>query len=278
MATVEELLTNARAQLATATFSPPQREASLLLSRVLGCSEARILSRGEAPVDSQNARRFRELVDRRLTGEPVAYLLGEKEFFGRLFRVDSRVLVPRPETEHLVEAVLEMPLPTAPRILDLGTGSGCLAVTLACELDGSQITAIDTSAGAIAVARGNASLHSVSDRISFLVADLATSLDTRTFDLVVSNPPYVDPTEPVSIEVAHFEPESAVFAVDSGLSVIRRLLTGLSPLAPGTPLVFEIGAGQASAVGKLLSSSSFELLELRRDLAAKPRIVIARRR
>ena len=278
MVTVEELLRHADGELATASFQPPRREAKLLLSRVLGWNEARVLSRGETQVGETEARRFRELLRRRITGEPVAYLLGEKEFYGRVFDVDPRVLIPRPETEHLVEAALEIQLPAAPRILDLGTGSGCLAVTLACEIPGSLVTAVDKSISATAVASKNIARHTVADRVKLLSADLATAIDLRPFDLVVSNPPYVDPAETVSAEVADFEPQLAVFAPSRGISIIRRLLTDLSPLAGGTPLCIEIGAGQAATVERLLSSSTFELLEVLPDLAAIPRVVVARRR
>jgi release factor glutamine methyltransferase len=278
MATVEELLRYAEGELAAASFDPPRREAKLLLSRVLGWNEARVLSRGEVPIGEANATCFRELLQRRLTGEPVAYLLGEKEFYGRFFHVDPRVLIPRPETEHLVEAALELRLPAAARILDLGTGSGCLAVTLACEIPGSFVTAVDKSIGATAVARTNIARHGVDDRVLLLSADLASAIDVRHFDLVVSNPPYVDPEEPVSVEVAGFEPAAAIFAPAGGLSIVRRLLTDLSPLAGGTPLCIEIGAGQAATVGRLLGSSPFELVEILPDLAAIPRVVLARRR
>ena len=278
MATVEELLRHAEEELATAPFHPPRREARLLLSRVLGWNEARLLSRGETRIGRASATCFRQLLQRRLTGEPVAYLLGEKEFYGRRFDVDPRVLIPRPETEHLVEATLRIELPPSPRILDLGTGSGCLAVTLACEIPGALVTAVDRSIGATAVASKNIARHGVQDRVALLSGDLASAIDVRHFDLVVSNPPYVDPDETVSVEIADFEPAAAVFAPDDGLSIVRRLLTGLSPLAAGAPLCIEIGAGQAAAVERLLASSPFELLEILPDLAAIPRVVVARRR
>jgi release factor glutamine methyltransferase len=280
MVTVDELLRQAYDELAGASFRPPRREARLLLSTVLGWDEAKLMSRGEATVPAVAASRFTQLLDRRLTGEPIAYLLGEKEFFGRSFFVDSRVLVPRPETEHLIEAVLVRLDNSSPRVLDLGTGSGCIAVTLAAEFPRARVVAVDNSIGALAVARRNIALHRVSDRVSMVSADLATALDVSGFDLVVSNPPYVDPDDDrlVTKEVVNFEPSTALFAADKGEAIIRRMLTDLARLDSGTPLCFEIGSGQAPSLARAISSSPFKLLEIKPDLAGIPRIVFARRR
>ena len=154
--TVQGLLVEARRRLAAAPFAPPAREAGLLLAHALGVSEAQVLARHDEDVPAAAADRFLALLERRLAGEPFAYLTGEREFYGRGFRVDRRVLIPRPETEHLVEAALALPLPPGPRILDLGTGSGCLAVTLAAELPAATVVATDLSLAALAVARANA--------------------------------------------------------------------------------------------------------------------------
>src|SRR4030095_1300690 len=149
MANVGQLLAEARPRLAATPFGASTREALLLLGHVLNLSEAQVLARQESEVSGEAERRFRDLLARRLTGEPVAYLLGEREFYGRPFYVDSRVLIPRPETEHVVEAALAERLPAAPRLLDVGTGSGCLAVTLALEIPGARVAATDLSAGAL---------------------------------------------------------------------------------------------------------------------------------
>jgi release factor glutamine methyltransferase len=280
MVTVDELLRQAQDELEASSFRPPRREARLLLSTVLGWNEAKVMSRGEATVPPPAASRFTQLLDRRLTGEPIAYLLGEKEFFGRSFFVDSRVLVPRPETEHLIEAVLEKFDTSAPRVLDLGTGSGCIAVTIAAEVPGARVVAVDNSIGALAIARRNIALHSVGDRVSIISSDLATALEVASFDLVVSNPPYVDPDDDrlVTREVVDFEPSTALFAADSGEAIVRRMLTDLARLDSGTPLCFEMGAGQAPSLTRAISSSPFQLLEIKPDLAGIPRIMIARRR
>jgi release factor glutamine methyltransferase len=247
---------------------------------VLGWQEARILSRGDVQVPAGAAERFERLVVRRLAGEPVAYLLGEREFYGRPFRVDSRVLIPRPETEHIIETVLSLELPRSPRILDLGTGSGCIAVTLACELPDAGIVALDASLPALAVARANVLRHGVGRRVLLFCSDLATAGRLDTFDVIVSNPPYVDPEDEAAIseEITAFEPRSAVFAPDHGQSVIARLTAEMSGLRSGRHLIFEIGADQADDVAGLLSTSDFELLEIRLDLARRPRIAVARRR
>ncbi len=278
--TVDRLQVEARLRLAAAPHRPPRREALLLLARVLGRSEAQLLARPEAAVTPAEAARFRDLVERRAAGEPVAYLVGEREFYGRPFTVDRRVLIPRPESEHLVEAALALELPPAPRILDLGTGSGCLAVTLACELPAARLVATDLTPGALAVAARNARRHGAGSRVRLVAADLATALDAGGFDLVVSNPPYIGADErPVlSPEITGHEPAAALFAPGGGLAVIARLLDELAPLSPATPLLFEIGAGQQPAVERLAAGSPFRLERVVADYAGIPRVVVGRRR
>ncbi len=272
--TIAHLLDDARRRLAAAPFRPSTREAALLLGRVLGLSEAEVLARDDRRVEPPDAERFRSLLERRLRGEPVAYLLGEREFFGRPFAVDPRVLIPRPETEHLIEEALALELPAAPRILDVGTGSGAIAVTLALELPAARVTAVDLSPAALAVAAANAHRHGVADRVRLAALDLAVGLRLGSFDLVVSNPPYVDPADraDLSPEIRDFEPAIALVAPGSGESVLVRLLSELDDLAPGTPLLLEIGQGQAGRLETLAAGSLFELRCLRLDLAGIPRI------
>jgi release factor glutamine methyltransferase len=274
--TIRDLLADARRRLAAAPFAT-SREAHLLLGHALGVGEASLLARDEREVPAEEARRFEELLARRLAGEPVAYLLGNKEFWGRPFAVDARVLVPRPETEHLVEAALALAgeLPARPRILDLGTGSGCLATTLALELPRSRIVATDRSRAALALARRNA--RALGARVALLAADWSAPLLVTAFDLVVSNPPYLDPAGPVEPAVARWEPAAALWAGPGGLDAYRALLSGLAGARPGTPLLLEIGLGQARSLADAAAEHGWRLAAVRPDLAGIERVAELRR-
>jgi release factor glutamine methyltransferase len=279
--TLAQLLAEARPRLAATPFGAPPREAALLLGRLLGLSEAQVLAHGEREVPEETAERFRSLLERRLRGEPVAYLLGERELYGRPFAVDSRVLIPRPETEHLVEEALAAPLPERPWILDVGTGSGILAVTLALEIPGARTVGTDLSPGALAVAAGNARRHGVADRALFAGADLAHGLDLSRFDLVVSNPPYIDPQDApaLSPEVVDFEPHLALFAPGSGDSVLARLFALLGVgLRPGIRAIVEIGFGQLEAARRHAEASGLHFAGARPDYAGIPRVAVLERR
>jgi release factor glutamine methyltransferase len=278
--TIAELLNDARRQLAGAGFHPSPREALLLLARVLDCSETQVLARADDRASSGQLARFERLLSRRLTGEPIAYLLQEREFYGRPFYVDERVLIPRPETEHLVEAVLQIPLPMAPIILEIGVGSGCLALTLALELAGSRSIATDISLAALSVARRNARRHGLLDRVLLAAADLAAAIDLSGIDLVVSNPPYIGErdAESLSVEIRDFEPRAALFAGLDGELVLRRLIAELRRLRSGTPMLLEIGAGQADATRRWCTDSAFDCVEIRPDYAGHPRVAVLRRR
>jgi len=280
MRSVDDLLADARARLAAAPFAPSTREAALLLGRVLGWSEAQVLARGERGVAAPAARTFEGLLRRRLGAEPVAYLLGEREFYGRPFHVDRRVLIPRPESEHLVEAALAVALPVAPRILDVGTGSGCLAVTLALEIAGARVLATDLSPAALAVAAVNVRRHAAGDRVALAACDLWAGLRRDLFDLVVSNPPYVcrgDAAE-LSPEVVEHEPELALFADDRGEAALAALVAGAADLAPGARLMLEIGRGQLTAVRRRAAASGLQVETTVQDYAGIPRVVCLRRR
>jgi release factor glutamine methyltransferase len=210
----------------------------------------------------------------------MAYLLGEREFFGRRFAVDHRVLVPRPETEHLVEIALALPLPADARVLDLGVGSGALAVTLAAERPRWRVVGGDLSLGALAVARRNHARLAGASRAALLAADLATCLDLERFDLVVSNPPYVDPGEVAALprDVRDFEPPLALVSPAGGTRMAGRLLAETRGLRPGAFLAFEIGAGQRDAVLSLAAAiGGWSLVEVRFDLAGVARDVVFRR-
>lgn len=278
--TIRELLAGARPRLAATPFGAPPREAALLLARVLGLTEAQLLARDREEVPPAALERFQTLLERRLTGEPVAYLFGEREFYGREFRVDSRVLIPRPETEHVIEAVLAEPLPPRPWILDVGAGSGILAVTLALEVPGARAVTTDLSAGALAVAAGNARRLGAGDRVFPVRTDLTEGLDLARFDLVVSNPPYIDWSDApaLSPEVCNFEPSLALFAPGAGDSVLARLFALCAGLRSGVRLIVEIGSGQLDAARRHAEASALLLERAWPDYAGIPRVLTLRRR
>jgi release factor glutamine methyltransferase len=278
--TLDDLLADARRRLAAAPFAPSTREAALLLGHVLGWSEAQVLARGDRQAPATAAARFAALLERRLRGEPVAYLTGEREFWGRPFLVDRRVLIPRPETEHLVEAALAAPLGAAPRVLDVGTGSGCLAVTLALELPAARVVACDLSPAALAVAAANARRHGVEGRVALVACDLVAALRLEAFDLVVSNPPYVDPAAAASLstEVVDHEPAIALFAPASGRQALARLVgAAATSLAPGARMMLEVGHDQATEVAEHGTASGLQSEGVTKDLAGIPRVVRLRR-
>jgi release factor glutamine methyltransferase len=273
---VRDLLAAAKLRLRAAAHAPPAREAHLLLAHVLGWSEASLLARDDAPVTRAQERDFAQLIARRLAGEPVAYLTGNREFYGRDFAVDDRVLIPRPETEHLVAAALAFDLPPAPRGLDVGTGSGCIAITLALELQRSTFVATDRSLAALALARRNASRLGAGDRVRFLDSDWGSGLDLRNFDLVTSNPPYIAPAEAAQLspEITGFEPHLALFAEAGGLAAYGQIFTCLSGLRAGTPVLCEVGSGQAPAVAAIGAKWGFELRATLPDYAGIERVVV----
>lgn len=277
---IDDLLARARSRLAAAPFSPSTREAALLLGHVLGLGEAQVLARGDEPVPAAARRRFLDLLARRLGGEPVAYLVGEREFYGRSFAVDRRVLVPRPESEHLVEAALALRLPSSPRLLDVGTGSGCLAVTLALELPAARAVATDLSPAALAVAAANVRRWGVEGRVALAAADLFAGVDLAAFDLVVSNPPYVarEDAPALSPEVVDFEPELALFAAERGEAVLGELFAGAAALRPGAHLLVEIGHGQLPALTARLRASALQLSGAWNDYSGIPRVLSLVRR
>lgn len=274
-----ELLEEGRRRLRALPFAPPPREATLLLATLLGWSEARVLARTDEIAEPGLAERFRALLARREEGEPVAYLFGRREFYGRDFAVDRRVLVPRPETEHLIEIALGLGLPERPWIADVGTGSGAIAVTLAAEIPAAQVFASDLSLDAIAVARGNARRHGVAGRVLFLHTDLTAGLELGRLDLLVSNPPYVAPeaAAAMSPEVRDFEPHLALFSPEEGRQAICRLLAQARGLRPGTHLLLEIGYDQATFVLEEAGRLGYAAAEIRPDYAGHPRNALLRR-
>jgi len=256
-----------------------RRDARILLGHVRASRAPASLDDAGALSESE-ASRFEDFWRRRLAGEPVQYLLGEWDFYGRTFRTDRRALIPRPETEHLVEEA-RREAPHARLGLDLGCGSGILAITLACELPASRFVAVDSSVGALALARENARVLGVADRVALAGSDWAAALGSARFDVAVSNPPYVASADAASLspEVADWEPPSALFAGSDGLAEIRRLLAGIPALlADGAPFLFEIGFGQRDAVAEEVGRHpEWELRRFVPDLSGIPRVCVLRR-
>jgi release factor glutamine methyltransferase len=269
--------------LAALSLASPRLEAELLLSHALGCDRVRLYMDMQRPLDRQELAAVRALVVRRRRREPVAYILGRREFYKRDFEVDASVLVPRPETEVLVDRALDA-LPEGPlRALDLCTGSGVVAITLALEREGLIVDATDISEPALAVARRNAARHAIEERVQFHHGDLFEALpEPRRYALIAANPPYVrdDEWPQLAPDVAEHEPRIALLAGPSGLSVIERLCaTAADWLEPGGALLMEVGRGQAGAVGELLArTGSFERITAHRDLAGIERVVAARKK
>ena len=263
--------------LAAARGRIPASEARMFLREVTGCSAAQVVAYPERGLDAGQAARYAELLDRRAAGEPVAYLLGEREFYGRRFRVTPAVLIPRPETELIVDLVKARVAPdAAPAILDLGTGSGALAVTLALELPAAWVTAVDLSPTALEVARGNAA--ALGARVSFVESDWFAALEGGRFDIIVSNPPYIIDDDPHLAEGdVRFEPRSALAAGPAGLDDLARIAAAASGfLAPDGWLLMEHGYDQAAAVRELLAAAGFVAVESARDLAGIERITLGR--
>ncbi len=252
-------------------------EAEILVSALTGIPRSRLFLEGPRDVGDPSAR-LRAWVDRRAAGEPIQYIVGAWDFYGREFLLSRDTLIPRPETEGLVERVVaawkgrgrERGL-----YLDVGTGCGAIAVTLAAELPGVTVVATDVSRGGLAVARENALRLEVAGKVRFLVADAYSALKSAgRFDVVVSNPPYVSEEEWGSLpaEVRDFEPACALLAGPDGLSVLRRLAAGAGDvLAPGGELWCEIGAGQGEAVRRL-PSAGLRFVDLYKDLAGRDRV------
>jgi len=212
---------------------------------------------------------------RRLRSEPMQYITGQQEFYGLAFEVSPDVLIPRPETEHLVEAVLKHVKPNA-SIIDVGTGSGAIAVALAHALPQAQVTAVDLSPAALQVARRNAQRNAVSDRVTFLQSDLLVAVEGGDFDAIVSNPPYVADAEVLEPQVSNYEPHAALYAGPTGLEVYERLVPQAGKLLkPQGWLLLEIGSGQQAAVEALLHDWS--ALSFVRDLQGIPRVIQAQK-
>ncbi|RFF27723.1 MULTISPECIES: peptide chain release factor N(5)-glutamine methyltransferase [unclassified Wenzhouxiangella] len=265
--TVSEALQHARNRLSD------RLETDLLACKALGCNRSWLYAHGKDLIDTRALERFENLVAARIQGKPVAQLLGSREFYGRDFRVDECVLVPRPETELLIDITLNLLLPESARVVDVGAGSGCIALTLAAERPGWQITATDISAEALAVATENRDRLGL-DRVEMVCGDLLEPVGECRFDLIVSNPPYVADEDPhLELGDVRFEPRRALAAGPDGLEVIRRLVPdSWDRLQRGGWLLIEHGHDQAASVRALLERAGFADVLSHHDLAGIERV------
>jgi release factor glutamine methyltransferase len=281
--TIHELVRGARDRFVGAGISVNHAalDAEVLARRVMGWDRARFLTERDQEASSVFLLNYEHVVERRERREPVSYITGLREFWGLDFEVTPDVLIPRPETEFIIEETLErIPEGSSPTIVDIGTGSGCLAVALAREVPAARVIATDVSAVALRVALRNADRHGVADRISFRQTSLMAGIDEPA-DVIVSNPPYVPSASAQALtpEVRDYEPGVALFGGDSGLDLLRQVLEeSRLKLAPGGWLIMEFGCGQDDCVTALVSEcAGLSLVKIRHDLQDIPRTAVVRR-
>jgi release factor glutamine methyltransferase len=276
---LRDALTSAINRLTAAHVGSPRMNAEVLLMFALGCDRAYLYAHPERELTSDEQSRYDQALAQRARGVPSQYITGHQEFWGMDFIVSPAVLIPRPETEHVIEAVLPLARAlTHLRIVDVGTGSGCIALVLGKELPHAEVHATDISLDALEIARANAARHQLENHIRFQQSDLLTGFESGYFDFVVSNPPYVGESEEdqVQIEVRKFEPRNAVFAGPSGLEVIERFIPQThAVLKSGGWLVMEISGTILEGVKRLLNGWSN--IRITNDLQGIPRVVKAQR-
>jgi len=287
---LKRTLSSAITRLTAEHVPSPRMNAELLLMFTLNCDRAHLYAHPERELTDDERSRYDQALAERARGVPTQYITGHQEFWGMDLIVSPAVLIPRPETEHVIETVLELagvqrvggrgrpPDTTRLRIADVGTGSGCIALALAKELPQAEIHASDISAAALEVARVNAARHQLESRIQFHQTDLLAGFENDAFDFIVSNPPYVGESEEdqVQLEVRKFEPRNAVFAGRTGIEVIARLIPQAhTALRPGGWLAMEISGTIAEEVGPLLQD--WNDVRIRPDLQSIPRVVRARK-
>lgn len=279
---VEEALQYAGEYLAAHQLRSPREDAELLLASILKCERAFLYAYPEGRLNSAQERLFHKWLGKRGEHYPLQYLRGTQEFFGREFSVREGVFIPRPETELLLETaldILRLSQEEELQVVDVGTGSGCVAITLACEEPRARVVAIDKSPVALQAARHNAKLHRCQDRIQFYEGDGLRPIEGQRFrcHLVVSNPPYVSSLdkESVDLSVSRYEPDEAVFSGESGHEVYLALFRQAGGvLHPGGKLVVELGWGEADKVSRLAYENGWELEGMRKDLADTDRCAI----
>jgi release factor glutamine methyltransferase len=278
--TVRRIIDWTTAHLKKHGSETPRLDTEILLAHARGCRRIELYTRFDDVLTEKERTTMRDLVRRRAQSEPVAYLVGHREFFGLDFRVTPAVLIPRPDTETLVVELLDVAksLP-APRILDVGTGSGCIAIAAAVNQAAAQVTATDSSEGALSIARENAESHHVVDRVRFLSGDLFGPVGNERFDIVASNPPYIADHEKETLmnDVRKYEPHSALFAGPTGLEILFRLISEApNHLVPSGALMVEISPEQASTVMERMESTGrYSGIRVIKDLPGQARVVRA---
>lgn len=296
--TIAGALAAAARRLAQSGIDEPRRDAQILLARLIERDRTHLIVRADELLTDEAARRFRDAITRRAAGEPVQYITGRQKFFGLEFAVTPAVLIPRPETELVVEAALELSDAAESFLFcDVGTGSGCITIALLHHRPRGRAVAVDISPAALAVARMNAQRNNVEGRASFIASDVFDALRVdvpvdhasddaangmpERFAFIVSNPPYIDADEVPTLqrEVREHEPQAALTPGADGLAVVRRLLADApARLAPGGHLIFEIGYGQAPAVRALVDPETWRIVDVRADLQRIPRVFILKLR
>jgi release factor glutamine methyltransferase len=285
--TISEAIAEGARQLQSSSVDEARRTAGVMLCHLLGIDRTHLLTKSDQQIEEPDYQSYLQLIERRATGEPLQYIIGHQEFYGLDFIVTPAVLIPRPETEFLVEQIIKLSGEShliAPLIVDVGTGSGCIAVAIATSRPNAKIIATDVSTAALAVAQKNAERNSVGQRIKFLEGDLLEPLYgrglERSVDILASNPPYVEEGRPelVQREVRDWEPHTALFGGADGLNFYRRLLAdGLKYVKPGGYLVCEIGYTQLDAISDMITGPSWELIEATSDLQGIPRTLTVRK-
>jgi len=280
MATLWENVQRAVEKIQSAGVSEPFASARTLMSSVLDIASEQVVLHRSRELNSDEAEKFWRLVERRAKGEPVAYILGRCEFFSIQLRVGQGALIPRPETEHVVEAALDLINRfDKPLILDLATGCGCIAIAIAKNSNRARIIASDVSKSALSWAARNVGEHGLSNRIMIVHADMVSCF-AQVFDMVVCNPPYISESElrSISREVSGFEPNEALIAGESGLEFIARMLDETRRvIVPQGFLIFEISSGQFESIERLVRSCGWAIIDVRRDLANIQRVVVAKK-
>ena len=272
---VKQLLSDATLKLSISEIDNAPRDARILVAHALGIPKSQLSMKIKENVSEETKASLEKLISRRINREPIAKILGKRQFWGRTFFINEDVLDPRGDTETLIDYVIDGPVRS---VLELGTGSGVIAISLACEWKEVHVVATDISEAALFVAQKNAQNFDVQDKIDFLKSDWFEAIEGK-FDLIISNPPYVGLSEinEISQEVLNYDPDLALFAGSDGLGAYKRIIPNLTKfLNPGGTVILEIGASQSESVKMLMNSSGLSQVKTFKDLAGKDRLVTAK--